>query len=82
MDGLEELREFKAKTIAEHRAAFDLWQRVHALIEKYVTCGRGLSSEYSKALDILFIQAFKSHGSLYCSASSGIAKTLPPSHEE
>lgn len=57
--------EFKAKMIARHRPAFTLWCRVHELLEQLVVKERSLSSAYARALDLLFIEAFKSHGSLY-----------------
>ena len=52
-------------TLAKHRAAFGLWLLIHQTLEKVVTCDRNLQSSFARALDHLFIQAFKSHGSLY-----------------
>ncbi len=51
--------------IDRHRPAFKLWGRCHKLLEDVIPQGRDLSLPFSRALDILFIQAFKSHGSLY-----------------
>ena len=56
--------EFEARMIEQHRPAFELWQRCHEMLESVVPEGRGLSSPFARALDILFVQAFKSHGSL------------------
>lgn len=57
--------EFKAKMIERHRPAFDLWLRVHEMLEELVIKPRTLQSAYSRALDLFFVEAFKSHGSLY-----------------
>lgn len=51
--------------IERHRPAFNLWRLVHELLEGLVVIPRTLPSAYARALDLLFIQAFKSHGSLY-----------------
>ena len=58
-------REFKARMIDRHRAAFHLWRHCHEILEAAVTRPRDVTSVFSRALDILFVQAFKSHGSLY-----------------
>lgn len=55
----------KSATLAKHRAAFGLWLLIHQTLEKVVTCDRNLQSSFARALDHLFIQAIKSHGSLY-----------------
>jgi hypothetical protein len=55
----------KAATLARHRAAFDLWLLVHCPLEEGVVRRRILKSAFERALDLLFIQAFKSHSSLY-----------------
>jgi hypothetical protein len=57
--------EFKARMIERHRPAFDLWRRCHELLETAIPQGRDVSLPFPRALDILLIQAFKSHGSLY-----------------
>ncbi len=51
--------------IDRNRAAFDLWRHCHEILEAAVTQPREITSPLARALDILFIQAFKSHGSLY-----------------
>src|ERR1700733_7514114 len=62
---MNENSEFKAKMIDRHRLAFTLWCREHDLLEHLVLQERILESAYGRALDLLFIQSFKSHGSLY-----------------
>jgi hypothetical protein len=58
-------QDFMARMVERHSRAFDLWRRTHERLEVAVPTARDLSSPFSRALDILFIQAFKSHGSLY-----------------
>jgi len=55
----------KKATINRHRAAFGLWRLVHETLEAVVIRDRGQQQSFERALDLLFIQAFKSHGSLY-----------------
>ncbi len=55
----------KSATLARHKAAFSLWLFVHQTLEEVVIRDRNLQSSFARALDHLFIQAFKSHGSLY-----------------
>jgi hypothetical protein len=55
----------KNATLTRHRAAFGLWLLVHQTLEDVVIRDRNLQSSFARALDHLFIQAFKSHGSLY-----------------
>jgi hypothetical protein len=55
----------KNATLARHRAAFGLWLSVHETLEDVVIRDRHQQSSFARALDHLFIQAFKSHGSLY-----------------
>lgn len=55
----------KKATIDRHRAAFDLWRLVHETLEDVVVRDRDHNGSFERALDVLFIQAFKSHGSLY-----------------
>ena len=56
--------EFEARMKERHRPAFELWRSCHEMLEGVVPKGRDLSSPFARALDILFVQAFKSHGSL------------------
>lgn len=55
----------KKLTLMRHRAAFDLWFVVHQTLEDAVIGDRKTDTAFRRALDLLFIQAFKSHGSLY-----------------
>ncbi len=55
----------KKATIDRHRAGFDLWRFVHETLEDVVIRGRNHKGSFERALDLLFIQAFKSHGSMY-----------------
>lgn len=55
----------KNATLARHKAAFGLWLLVHQTLEDVVVRDRGSETAFPRALDHLFIQAFKSHGSLY-----------------
>ena len=48
-----------------HRSAFDVWSGLAILLEEAVVHERNLQSVFARALDLLFIQAFKSHGALY-----------------
>lgn len=57
--------EFKARIIERHRTAFELWRKCHELLEHSVPLQRNVTPLYARALDILFVQQFKSHGSLY-----------------
>lgn len=55
----------KKATIERHRAAFDLWLLIHRALEDVVIRDRHTERSFARALNLLFIQAFKSHGSLY-----------------
>jgi len=55
----------KKATLTRHRDAFGLWLLIHQILEDVVIRNRNLQSFFARALDHLFIQAFKSHGSLY-----------------
>jgi hypothetical protein len=55
----------KNATLMRHKAAFGLWLLVHQTLEDVVIRDRDVQSFFARALDHLFIQAFKSHGSLY-----------------
>ena len=58
-------QEFMRRIVERYSRAFDLWCRTHELLEGVIPTNRDLSSPFSRALDILFVQAFKSHGSIY-----------------
>jgi len=55
----------KKATLARHKAAFGLWLLLHQTLEDVVIRDRNPSTSFTRALDLLFIQAFKSQGSLY-----------------
>jgi hypothetical protein len=55
----------KKRTIERHRGAMGLWRLVHETLEEVVIRDRQHRRPFERALDLLFIQAFKSHGSLY-----------------
>lgn len=55
----------KKMTLTRHKAAFGLWLLVHQSLEDAVIRNRNVQNCFARALDHLFIQAFKSHGSLY-----------------
>jgi hypothetical protein len=57
--------QFRARMIDHHRRFFKLWGRCHEVLERCVTVPRDISQPYARALDILFVEAFKSHGSIY-----------------
>lgn len=60
------VKEFKANILDNNRPAFELWGRTHSLLEESI--GRGPTAEsppFDRALYLFYIQAFKSHGSLY-----------------
>jgi len=64
-------RKFKADMIRRYPKAFELWGRSQKLLEDAVVVPRDLSSPLSRALDILLLQALKSHGSIYVLAVRG-----------
>lgn len=53
------------------RPAFDIWLRLAQLLEEAIVGDRSLESAFARALDLLFIQAFKSHGALYVLCVNG-----------
>lgn len=55
----------KKATLERHKAAFGLWLFIHKELEDVVICDRNPNTAFARAIDLLFIQAFKSHGSLY-----------------
>lgn len=73
----------KKATLERHRAAFGLWVFVHKELEDVVICDRNPNTAFARAIDLLFIQAFKSHGSLYslcvighCEDAAAIARRI------
>jgi hypothetical protein len=55
----------KKATLTRHKDAFGLWLFIHQTLENVVIRDRDLRTAFARALDLLFIQGFKSHGSLY-----------------
>ena len=55
----------KKATLERHKAAFGLWLLIHEELEDAVIRDRNPNTAFARAIDLLFIQAFKSHGSLY-----------------
>jgi len=54
----------KRATLTRHKAAFGLWLVVQQALEEVVIRDRNPRTAFKRAVDLLFIQAFKSHGSL------------------
>jgi hypothetical protein len=55
----------KKATLTRYESAFSLWLLAHQTLEDAAITDRDVRSSFARALDHLFIQAFKSHGSLY-----------------
>lgn len=63
--GIEQNKALKKQMLDRHRPAFNLWFRVAQLLEEAVVKDRTQDSAFSRALDLFFLEAFKSHQSLY-----------------
>jgi hypothetical protein len=63
--GIEQNKALKKQMLDRHRPAFDVWLRLAQLLEEAVVKERRMDSAVARALDLLFIEAFKSHQSLY-----------------
>jgi hypothetical protein len=81
--GVQQNKALKKKILDRHRPAFDLWLRLAQILEEAVVKERKLDSAYARALDLFFIEAFKSHQSLYslcvmghCEDAATIARRL------
>lgn len=70
-EGIDENKAFKKQMIDKHRSAFAAWLRLAQMLEEVVVKDRTPDSAFSRALDLFFIQAFKSHQSLYLLAVVG-----------
>lgn len=55
----------KKATLTRHKDAFGLWLSIHETLENIVIRARDPRTAFARTLDLLFVQAFKSHGSLY-----------------
>jgi len=51
--------------IERHQASFQMWRHMAEILEKLVMQPRKMEDHFSKAIDLLFIAASKSHGSLF-----------------
>ena len=71
---MSEPTEFIRRMIEENRLAFDLWKRVCCPLEEAVVRPRNIQPAFSRALDLLFIQAFKSFSSLYVLCARGLSE--------
>ena len=63
--GIEQNKALRKQMLDRHRPAFDVWLRLAQLLEEAVVKERRLDSAFARALDLFFIEAFKSHQSLY-----------------
>src|ERR1035437_2541354 len=70
-EGIAQNKSFRKQMLDQHRPAFDIWLRLAQLLEEAVVGDRDLQSAFARALDLLFIQAFKSHGALYVLCVNG-----------
>lgn len=64
-EGIARNKAEKKARIDRNRPAFTLWSHLANLLEEAVVRDRTPDSSFARALDLLFIEAFKSHGSLY-----------------
>jgi len=63
--GIEQNKALKKLMLERHRPAFDLWFRLAQVLEEAVVKERMVDSAFGRALDLFFLQTFKSHQSLY-----------------
>ncbi len=63
---------FQARMIEENHPAFNLWRRVCSNMEEAIVRPRNIQPAFPRALDLLFIQAFKSFSSLYVLCVRGL----------
>lgn len=64
-EGIAQNKAEKKARIDRNRPAFTVWSHLASLLEEVVLADRRVESSFARALDLLFIEAFKSHGSLY-----------------
>jgi len=71
-EGIEQNKAFKKEILDKHRPAFfDIWLPLAQVMEEAVVKPRVLDTAFARALDLFFIEAFKSHQSLYLLAVAG-----------
>jgi hypothetical protein len=63
--GIEQNKALKKQMLERHRPAFDVWLRLAQLLEEAAVKERRLDSAFARALDLFFLQGFKSHQSIY-----------------
>lgn len=62
-DGIEQNKALKKQMLDRHRPAFGVWLHLAQVLEEAVTKERKMDSAFSRALDLFFIEGFKSHQS-------------------
>lgn len=72
IQGIEQNRALKKEMLEKHRPAFHgIWLPLAQVMEEAVVKPRILDSAFARALDLFFIETFKSHQSLYLLAVAG-----------
>jgi len=70
--GIEQNKALKKEMLDKHRLAFfDIWLPLAQVMEEAVVKPRVLDTAFARALDLFFIETFKSHQSLYLLAVAG-----------
>jgi hypothetical protein len=63
--GIQQNKALKKEMLDRHRPAFEVWLRLAQLLEEAAVKTRQKDSAFAHALDLFFLEAFKSHQSLY-----------------
>ena len=63
--------EYRAQMWQRYRPAFDLCRRTMELLENRITVSRAHGASFSKAIELLFLQCYKSFSGVYILAVSG-----------
>jgi hypothetical protein len=71
MQDIAQNKALRKQMIDRHRSAFRIWQLLAELSEEAVIKDRNLQGPFARALDLFFIEAFKSHQSLYLLSVNG-----------
>jgi len=71
MDENDTPSSFRATVINTNRSGFDLFRRTSELLEEVVTKPRPHTSRFALALDVLFLQAYKTFSGVYFLAVRG-----------
>ena len=72
--GVAQNKAFKKKMLDKHRSSFDLWKALAQLMEEAIVKERNVTTSFARALEMFFIQAFKSHQSLYLLCVRGLGE--------